>query len=744
MHNGEQRRLPDAPNRPSCRLDRVATRPHARAPRHPAFTQAPAWVCEVISPSTGRIDRSRKMRIYAREGVGHLWFVEPQLQTLEVYRLEWGRWVVIATHAGDDTVRAEPFDAVDLRLERWWIPHDTVAEPWQGGRGRRASRRSRQAGDARPAATARAVDTYDNVFAGPLESLTGPRIFAYSSPAMDLVPDDDLVPPDAHARGFDHYDAALVLDGWLRRLAAQDARCRLVLGRLAAVFLRTRTATRLGFARVGDYARERLGLSGRELQSLAHVVVRLADLPMLHAAFRDGRLSWAQVRLLVGVATADTELEWLATALGGTTRELEAAIRQTGRPPDDGAEEEPALRVRIPCSRRVRRLWADAVQLARRVAGAELTAAHAAEAIAAEGLSAVPAAIAIPPASAPAAEHVAPLGHLDWTAARETLPADVEALADDLDACDAFALDARLRAVVCARQRIDWQMGRLLRVFVDRRLFRALGFPSAARYLRERLGVSARKARALVALERKTWRAPGLADAYRSGVLSWVRAQALLPVVGERTVDAWLARAREVTVRRLEDEVEWAVIVSATEPPPPGASLDIPDRQMRARPAWELEDTEIAFSAPASVVALFRSAVQAFRPPGDPVSSGFERLLHHVRATWEDLPRHRDPVFARDGWRCTVPACTARRNLHDHHLLFRSRGGGNARENRITICGAHHLHGIHAGRVRAWGDAPHAVTWELGVSPGREPLMRLVGDAYVEEEAAAGRRVAAA
>jgi hypothetical protein len=69
--------------------------------------------------------------------------------------------------------------------------------------------------------------------------------------------------------------------------------------------------------------------------------------------------------------------------------------------------------------------------------------------------------------------------------------------------------------------------------------------------------------------------------------------------------------------------------------------------------------------------------------------------------------------------------------LHDHHLLFRSRGGGNERDNRITVCAWHHLRGIHQGRVRAWGAAPHDVTWELGVRPGYEPLMRLRGDEYV-------------
>ena len=95
----------------------------------PFFTQPPDWICEVVSPSTGRVDRSRKMRIYAREGVASLWLVDPLLQTLEVYRLEGGRWVVVGTHAGDEVVRAEPFDAVALGLQRWWLP----AEPSEGG-----------------------------------------------------------------------------------------------------------------------------------------------------------------------------------------------------------------------------------------------------------------------------------------------------------------------------------------------------------------------------------------------------------------------------------------------------------------------------------------------------------------------------------------------------------------------------------------------------------------------------------
>ena len=89
-------------------------------PDLPFLTIAPDWVCEILSPSTERIDRLKKLRIYAREGVSHLWLVNPALRTLEVFRLENGRWAVLATHGGPETIQAEPFDRVTLELSRIW------------------------------------------------------------------------------------------------------------------------------------------------------------------------------------------------------------------------------------------------------------------------------------------------------------------------------------------------------------------------------------------------------------------------------------------------------------------------------------------------------------------------------------------------------------------------------------------------------------------------------------------------
>jgi Uma2 family endonuclease len=85
------------------------------------FEQSPDWACEVVSPTTAGTDRVRKMRIYARESVGHLWLVDALARTLEVYRLEKGRWVVASTHSDSERARVEPFEAIELELGRWWL-----------------------------------------------------------------------------------------------------------------------------------------------------------------------------------------------------------------------------------------------------------------------------------------------------------------------------------------------------------------------------------------------------------------------------------------------------------------------------------------------------------------------------------------------------------------------------------------------------------------------------------------------
>lgn len=85
---------------------------------------APDWVCEVLSPSTERHYRGRKLRIYAREGVGHVWFLNPSTQTLEIFRLAGRTWQLVDVHSGDASVIAEPFEAISLPLSSLWAPSE--------------------------------------------------------------------------------------------------------------------------------------------------------------------------------------------------------------------------------------------------------------------------------------------------------------------------------------------------------------------------------------------------------------------------------------------------------------------------------------------------------------------------------------------------------------------------------------------------------------------------------------------
>lgn len=92
----------------------------AEEPETAAIHLAPDWVCEILSDSTEVRDRGPKRRIYRREGVSHLWLCDPRIRTLEVYRLENGRWAELDTYEGDIKVRAEPFEAIEIDLSRIW------------------------------------------------------------------------------------------------------------------------------------------------------------------------------------------------------------------------------------------------------------------------------------------------------------------------------------------------------------------------------------------------------------------------------------------------------------------------------------------------------------------------------------------------------------------------------------------------------------------------------------------------
>lgn len=94
-----------------------------RMPEYPDvtyFTLAPDWICEVLSPSTRAVDQGLKRAIYAREGVTWLWFVDPDVRTLEAFQLHDGQWLLLETLTENDAVSLPPFEAISFSLGDLW------------------------------------------------------------------------------------------------------------------------------------------------------------------------------------------------------------------------------------------------------------------------------------------------------------------------------------------------------------------------------------------------------------------------------------------------------------------------------------------------------------------------------------------------------------------------------------------------------------------------------------------------
>ncbi len=325
------------------------------------------------------------------------------------------------------------------------------------------------------------------------------------------------------------------------------------------------------------------------------------------------------------------------------------------------------------------------------------------------------------------------------------LPAFLRPLMDGLDDADPFELDARLRRAVRLEQRLEAQIAPLLRQVTASEYAWRFRYSTLAAYARERLGMSPRKARALLRLERVGDVCPELRAAYRDGSLSWLQGQILAPLLlwteeGDWR-RAWVAHAQCVTVRRLEEDVDRALALREVEPPR-AEEDEAGERQVCAQPRAPGTDLDagwrITVSAPKPVARLFRAVLcsvrrglerETGRLPTE--AEGFEAMLDHALRSWDVTDpwlrrrmKREYAVFERDGWRCTVPGCSSRRNLHAHHIVFRSAGGGDEAENQTSLCAFHHLRGVHAGTVRVQGTAPGALWFELGVRAGRAPLAR--------------------
>ena len=558
-------------------------------------------------------------------------------------------------------------------------------------------------------------------------------------------------------------DGLAAVDRTLAALCRERGPLRAVLARIAWRLVFTEAWDPLGYARLSDYSAERLGLSARWVRSLALVGQAFHDYPRLEQALASGALGWTKIRLLASLPRGEDEAAWIARASQVTAAELSKLVRAVDRGSLEAGvldDEAPVSRLfEVRCSPEVRWKWNAGRHAARRVAGRMCSVGEAAEVIAAEVLSAIPA-DQIWERETRAEADASWRGPSEWArkvAASETAARPpwqgygaLEPLLVGLDKADAFELDQRLRRALVIEQRLDAKVGPLLAQVWNRWIPRLLGYPTREAYARERLGMDPTRARALVRLERAAVASEPLARAYRTAALSWVKAGVLVPLLSVdplgRFMAEWVAWAGQVTVRRLREDVEWALTLADTDPAAfrLGGGLPTEDREIGAQHTNPEKDTidpqtdaaetcTACFIGPAEVVQLFRALLctvrrriekETGRLPTEGQALGV--MLDYVFECWgigkgKIDPRH--GIFERDGWICTVPGCTSMQNLQDHHIIFRSRGGSDDEGNRTALCAFHHLRGVHGGRLRCTGRAPDGLTWQIGIRRGAAPLV---------------------
>jgi len=472
---------------------------------------------------------------------------------------------------------------------------------------------------------------------------------------------------------------------------------------------------RLGYSGIGDYARERLGIAASTARKMARLARELRGRPLVRLAVQNGEMSVRQAEAILPVAHGDAEASWVARGRMDTVRGLKVAVKA----PDaaEPEEDEEWGRLSMPLSPESRAVVEEGLAVAGKALGANVPKGLRYGALCEEFLSAhmapddgggVEAAV-----SASAKDLLASIKErLEQESAQWAFLAQVEPVPAPRPRPDAeddpWLLDEELRRFMGMRNQWDGAFGHLALVFRSLEGWRYLGFASFEHYCCERLGMGERTVQQRIALERKLHDFPSLRQAMRDGRVSYEQARLIARYATDATVDSLIDLAGQMTCIELRRELEVKE-----------------EAQMCAKRVVDIV-------APRRVLVLLTLAFRAARkaagrwlPPGECL----RMIAAHFMEVWKPILADRNTpqkrVLARDRGYCQVPGCS-RAASHVHHIDYRSRGGADDPSNLISLCAAHHLHGVHLGYIRVSGKAPHGLRWQLGVRLGKAPLVEVV------------------
>jgi len=507
----------------------------------------------------------------------------------------------------------------------------------------------------------------------------------------------------------------------------------------------------------------RFGFSWALARQFIDLSSALAALPLAREAFLLGLVERSKLRWLVKVATPETEAGWLALAKRRGERQLAADVKafkerhEESAPPGtwflpDIPEPEPAryLREYVRLSGSAAqaaavRSWA--FDVVRKISGENYTAAECMEALCAEAAAGMDIDYPdLPVDEAKAAPRVR-AALLDDTKLRElAVTWRVQHNAVALQIPDAAAdadLDTTWKALarcVRLRDRALAERATLLYWLDGRSLWRHLGAKSLVAYAGYALGMPPKDLDEGIRLRSRLSTLSRVRAGWLGGHVASQIARQLGNIAARDTEEDWLAHVERLTGKRLDAETRWQDLALH--------SLDIPTwREMtgggRPQPSLAMKElrqgieamaercvqaldgdepemrvafepraplTRFGFWATPYIAAFVRTTLNEVRATMRPGATDADAVLKLTTDLLELISLDNPPlsnemkinreVFARDGWQCANPLCRARRNLHAHHVDFRSHGGCDESWNKVTLCAACHLRLVHLHFLR--------------------------------------------
>ena len=281
-----------------------------------------------------------------------------------------------------------------------------------------------------------------------------------------------------------------------------------------------------------------------------------------------------------------------------------------------------------------------------------------------------------------------------WAGLAKAAPVEAPGESGEIDP---WRLDAELKGYLEERRTWDQTFGHLVMLFQSIRGWHLLGFGSFPHYCEEQLGMGERTVAQRGALERGLVRNPLLRTALAERRITYEKARLIAREAAPEEVPGLIEQAEHLTCIELRRKLEQKT-----------------EAQMCAR-------SQFSFWMPASVASLLKGTFRALRSAAKrwmwaeqclvALALHFVETYKHLLARAKTLQQR---IRARDRHFCQVPGCS-RPAVHAHHIKPRSQGGSDEDWNLVSLCAAHHLNGIHGGRIRVTGRAPDGLVWEFGI-----------------------------